>query len=163
MTSLFTDPALLARAITDRFVTPAIIGVDGWTGAGKTTLARELAHNTNGSSYDLDHALTPDQGRFMTALQIDKIAEALDRTATFMFVSGICLRQAMARPGRTAAAHIYVKRMATWGWTDEEHLAAERFPAASGASDHRLRSELRRYHKLWHPHLQADFEFHRPG
>ena len=156
---VFRDPDALAQAVTQRLAAPAVIGVDGWIGVGKTTLANQLAHRTNGSSYDLDSALQRDLGRYTTALRLDEIKKALNQPETLLFVSGICLRQVLSEVGRPAVAHIYVKRMATWGWADEDELTLGKIPEISGASGGQVRKELRSYHQRWRPHLCADFEF----
>jgi hypothetical protein len=158
---VFRDPDALAQAVTQRVLAPGIIGIDGWTGVGKTTLADELARRTNGSSYDLDSALRLDLGRYTTALRLDEIAKALNRPETLMFVSGICLRQVLTNFGCSAGAHIYVKRMATGVWADEDELTPDKIPEVSGASGEQVRKELRPYHQRWRPHLIADFEYQR--
>lgn len=159
----FTELDALAHALRESFTAPAIIGIDGWTGIGKTTLGKALAARLSGGSYDLDSALTHDLRRYGTAIRLDEVALALRQPKHFMFVSGICLRQVLADSGCSAAGHIYVKRMATWGWADEDELVAGRALEVRGASGESVRQEVRAYHERWRPHLRADFEFHRSG
>jgi len=54
---IFTDVRQLAAEIRNNFGREALIGVDGWTGVGKTTLAEALAESAQGEWYDIDDAL----------------------------------------------------------------------------------------------------------
>ena len=137
-----------------------LIGVDGWTGVGKTTLAEGLVGILGGSCYDLDHALTPDQKQYVSALRFPELSEALAQQKRPLFVSGICLLEVLVRVGVSLDAHVYVKRMATWGWPDEDELTGQ-IPEVGGASGASVRIELRAYHEKWKPHLVADYEFQR--
>ncbi len=161
---VFNDVDKLATDIVARVGAPAIIGVDGWTGAGKSTLAEKLALATGGSWFDLDNALVHDQGCFVNALRFDCVSNWLTQISGFGFISGVCLRQALEVAGIRAAMHIYVKRMATWGWADEDELYENVLSGVRGSSGgHALRLEMRDYHQQWQPHKNADYEFHRLG
>jgi len=160
---VFADLDALAHALRERLRAAAIIGIDGWTGSGKTTLSKALAARMGGATFDLDKALTRDQRRYVTAIRLDEVAEALSHANQLMFVSGICLRQVLKDAGCAASVYIYVKRMAAWGWADEDELVPGLIPEVRGASGELVREELRSYHERWKPHLQADFEFQRPG
>ena len=158
---VFENVGKLAAEIEDRYKATAIIGIDGWTGAGKTTLARALAEATGGSNFDIDDALIRDQECFVPALQLDLIRSGLSEPKGLIFISGICLRQVLELSGCAADAHIYTKRMATWGWADEDELTDSVLPEIAGASGEATRREMRAYHREWIPHLKADYEFHR--
>jgi len=163
MPRIFTELDNLAADLRSRFAEPAIIGVDGWTGVGKTTLAEALANELGGSSYDLDRARERNTKHFTAALRLGEISEALNQPKGFLFVSGICLRQVLADIECSAAAHIYIKRMAVWGWADEDELTEGNIPEIPGASGEVVRQELRLYHDRWQPHVCADYEFQRTG
>lgn len=141
----------------------AVVGIDGWTGVGKTTLAKALADALDGSIFDLDSALNRDCESYVPSLRLGEIAEALAAPAGLLFVSGICLRQVLEQAGRAANAHIYVKRMATWGWADEDELDGGSMPTLASKGGEAVRQEMRAYHELWRPHELADFEFQRLG
>jgi hypothetical protein len=163
MPRIYRDVDALAGALRDRFAGAAIIGIDGWTGVGKTTLAQALVSKLGGSFYDLDAALIRDQKRYVSALRGDEIQRALHECRGVLFVSGICLRQVLEGIGSHADAHIYVKRMATWGWADEDELSGRSIPEIPGASGEKVREELRLYHEVYEPQAIADYEFQRPS
>ena len=161
MEMIFKNELQLANAITSHFPERAIIGIDGWTSAGKTSLAKRLAEITSGSKYDLDAALIADQCRYVDAIKLDEVRNAISSSNGILFLSGICLREILHRVGCPATAYIYVKRMAIWGWADEDEVNGTGLPEIRRSGGEGVRGEMRAYHKLWEPHLNADFEFHR--
>lgn len=163
MPLVFDDPFSLAEDLRSRLLTHGLIAIDGWTGVGKTTLAKSLAVELKGSAYDVDIALTHDLKVYASAIRFNEVAEALAVSSKSLFVSGICLRAILAKLGLTATAHVYLKRMASWGWADQDELAGQSALEIPGASGEVLREELRQYHCKWQPHLIADYEFHRVG
>lgn len=161
MAVIFARLDRLAAELAARLQAPAVIGIDGWTGVGKTTIARSLADILSGSAYDVDMALDRDRKHFVSALRMHEILEALALPSGLLFVSGVCLRQVLQNAQCNAGAHIYIKRMATSGWVDEDEVDGSGAPEISGASGETLREEMRLYHGQWRPHLRADYEFHR--
>lgn len=161
MAVIFDQVDALAAELAERLIAPAIVGIDGWTGVGKTTMAKSLAAALNGSTYDLDNALDRDRNSFVSALRMNEIFEALAHPSGILFVSGVCLRQVLQNARCSVDAHIYLKRMATWGWADEDEVDGSGAPEVPGASGETLREEMRLYHRQWQPHLKADYEFHR--
>ncbi len=156
----FTQLEDLAKTLLPKIGDSGIVGIDGWTGVGKTTLAKGLAELMNGSFYDLDCALTHNQKEYVAALRMPEILNALAEKRRPLMVSGICLLEVLEKNGTQLDAHIYMKRMASWGWADEDELdeVAVEVPGSSGEV---IRREMRLYHERWQPHLQADYEFHR--
>ncbi|MBV7258986.1 AAA family ATPase [Erythrobacter crassostreae] len=139
-----------------------IVGIDGWTGVGKTTLAKNLAKEMGGSFYDLDCALTLNQNKYVSALQTSKISRALTERQRPLMIAGICLLEVLEIVGAHLDAHVYVKRMSSWGWADEDELTGQYFEVP-GASGEAVRREMRAYHRKWQPHLLADIEYYRAG
>ena len=161
MSVVFTRVDALASLLADLNNGPAIIGVDGWSGVGKTTLARNLANAVKGSAYDIDSALDRDKKSFVPSLRLDEIRTALSSPARIIFVSGVCLRQVLQGATVSAVAHIYLKRMASWGWADEDELVEQNNAVALAEGGGILRQEMRDYHAEWQPHIEADYEFQR--
>jgi len=162
MPLVFTDIDDLANELRERVGSSGIIAMDGWTGVGKSTLAKTLASTLGGCWYDLDRALTHDQKRYVSALRLPEVSEALAIPLRPLFVSGICLLQVFADLGVSLDAHVYLKRMTAWGWADEEELTGA-IPEVPGASGEFVRQELRIYHREWQPHIVAQYEFQRLG
>jgi hypothetical protein len=160
---IFTEVDELVEALGDRVDQPTIVGIDGWTGVGKTTLAKSLAEAMGGRAYDLDSALNRDQRAYTSALRLHEIADEVALSTGLLLVSGVCLRQVLQDAERSADLHIYIKRMAAWGWAEEDEIAGIDFPEFPGASGEILRQEMRLYHRKWQPELRADYEFHRFG
>jgi hypothetical protein len=87
--------------------------------------------------------------------------QAVAKASGILFVSGVCLREILKRAEVQADAHIYVKRMASWGWCDEDEMESHGVAEIPGSSGEFLRAEMRQYHGQWQPHHIADYEFHR--
>jgi putative protein kinase ArgK-like GTPase of G3E family len=158
--AIFTDARQLANVLNINLPSTAVIGIDGWTGIGKTTLGRTLAEMLKGACFDLDSAVERQRGHYVAFMRIDEVWKALSRSSGRTFVSGICLREVLAKAHVKADAHIYIKRMASWGWGDEDELEGDALASLDAAfPNNPVRDELRQYHKEWEPHLTADFEF----
>lgn len=160
MANSFTDLDDLANSIRLKLDGSGIVGIDGWMGAGKTTLANALAKRLDGSVFDLDSALVHDQKVYVSALRMSEVSEALATHPRPLIVSGICLLEVFENVGTQLDARVYIKRMATWGWADEDELNGIDFGIPEACGD-AVRQELRHYHQKWQPHLHADYEFQR--
>lgn len=160
MSRIFTEVEALAAALSE-LAQPCVVGIDGWTGIGKTTLATRLASNLSTEYFDIDAALNRDRNSYVPALRIHEVSAALSDVSGLMLVSGICLRKVLEIAGREADSNIYVKRMTSWGWADEDELQGRELAEILGNyGGEAVRREMRDYHAVWEPHLKADFEFH---
>jgi hypothetical protein len=162
VTECFRSESTLINWISNKIYASPVL-IDGWLGSGKTTLALTLASHFNGSAIDVDCYLTQQQDKFVEALDINRLVNDIQQ-ATCPFVSGICMRQVHAIIGNPSALHVYVKRMANWGWADEDEALAINGPlheldkiAPPGAAT----LETRGYHEKWQPHIIADAVFER--
>ena len=102
-----------------------LIAIDGAHGSGKSTLARTLAQAMNAKLVEADRFLTQQQGSYMPNLDCESIARAVD-PEQLCILDGICMRQILSSSRLTADVHVYVKRMARWGWADEDDLMFDR-------------------------------------
>ncbi|MEM7700749.1 MAG: shikimate kinase [Pseudomonadota bacterium] len=160
MAKAFTDPDVLANTLRPELGELGVVGIDGWTGVGKTTLGERLAKELGGTFFDLDCALTHDRKAYVSAIRISEVSEAFANQRRPLVVSGICLLEVLEKAAVKLDSSVYVKRMAAWGWADEDELRGIDF-GVPGASGEPVREELRRYHQNWQPHLSADYEFQR--
>ena len=136
--------------------------IDGWMSAGKSTLARALATAVHGQMLDADEYLIRNQNAFIAALDTIALQEAFFN-AERPILAGVCMRQIHALLGSPQASHVYVKRMASWGWADEDDAILELSDYSNECQAHTpsLVLEVRAYHELWHPHEIADFTYER--
>ncbi len=162
MPVVFSQLEDLANALSEKVGNSGIVGIDGWTGVGKTTLAMDLARELGAAFFDLDCALIHDQGEYVLALRMSEISIALAKRHRPLMLSGVCLFEVLAQLGTRPDASVYVKRMAKWGWADEDEVTGLVFEVP-GAGGNAIRHEMRLYHQKWQPHLDADFEFQRAG
>ncbi len=88
----------------------AIIGVDGEPGAGKTTLARELAQHHGIHCIHLDDFLSSGRGAYVDALRLGKISGALSKLDRPIIIEGICLLNVLQRLGVSPHLHVFMRR-----------------------------------------------------
>jgi hypothetical protein len=139
---------------------PSLILIDGWMAAGKTQLASQVASLLGIKYIDLDSYVEPQQKQFVASLRLDEVAHAIAAIKP-LIVSGVCIRNVHELIGKPSCIHIYVKRMTSWGWADEDE-ALGNSPAFDAAyPPNALTIEVRKYHEIYKPHQRAGFFFHR--
>lgn len=136
--------------------------IDGWMSAGKTTLAEAAAKATGGEMLDADKYLERNQGTFIRALDIEALNAAFCKVKR-PILAGVCMRRIHELLGEPVSLHIYVKRMASWGWADEDEISSTPIDWSDGelCGTTPLASEVRAYHRLWNPSEIADFVYER--
>lgn len=163
---VFTDEAELISHLRSVAVERAcVIAIDGVDGAGKSTVAVRLAESLNcGTALDVDSFLEREQEKYVGALRIDLLRQQVQqRDGGPVVLAGICMREVLDRIGLQADLHVYVKRMAVWGWADEdevEGLQIDEIERLLG-SENALKRELKAYHSRFKPHLRADVTYER--
>jgi hypothetical protein len=132
--------------------------IDGVPTAGKSALRAQLATACDGSEVELDRYLVPKQDKYVDALKIPDLMTALDAAARPTFISGVCVLRVLEVLGRKAEVHIYVKRMAKWGWPDADEVT-EHARYSDPLSP--LGEEVRQYHLVYMPQERADLIYER--
>ena len=84
----------LAHAVENRCA--SIIGVDGYLGAGKTTVAMQLAEQIGYACVHLDDYLDPKHGGFVENINLSALNKAL-RVKRPLIIEGLCLLEVLDR------------------------------------------------------------------
>lgn len=149
-----------------------LIAIDGFHASGKTTLAKQLSDRYELPIVSADNYLNRNQGSYFNQLRLLEIASSISQSPQCIF-EGICALQILDAINIKPDLLIYVKRMALWGWADEDHLERpdsratqqqtvdlvplESLQIAIGG----LREEVVTYHLNYQPHLVANYVFER--
>lgn len=156
--TIFQDKRGLIRSLAA--AQARLIAIDGWYGSGKSWLARATARSIGAKWLDLDQLLQKDQETFADHIDLLALANAVALREPLV-LSGICMRDVLARIGKTGALHVYVKRMHLGYWTHEDEAEGrgreldELYPPSA------LEREVRSYHDRCRPHLTADYVYER--
>ncbi len=168
---------------------PGIIAIDGTDGVGKTTLALGLQATIGGTVVSLDDFVLKNRGGYVPYLKTAELKAALESRTRPCIVEGVCVLAALERVSYKADVFIYVKRLVSYGyWNDEdtcdptepveeliarrawEVAALARFEAERSGkvvpedAEPRLtplREEIIRYHAHYRPSRHADIAFER--
>ncbi|SAK82416.1 hypothetical protein AWB79_05482 [Caballeronia hypogeia] len=151
-----------------RDIRAGVVTFDGCTGVGKTTLAMTISQRVGLPLVDLDDFINPNEGHFVEALQADqlsaKMASELARNAVVL-VSGVCMREVLARIRYPATLSVYVLRKTPMGlpgdWDCfyvEEGIEAQQDMLALYSE---LEFEVYAYHRGHRPRSSADIIFTR--
>ncbi|MEH6413907.1 hypothetical protein [Pseudomonas sp. CGJS7] len=140
-----------------------LVGIDGFDGSGKTTLAFELARQMDGIRVGLDSYVEKDRDAdsYVGLLRLDHLKRDLENLCarfSVVVVDGVCLLEALAVIGASVDLHIYVKKYSPQGlWHPgfhlEDYLAGQ--PAGSW-----LERSVYGYHDSYAPHDRAAVHYH---
>ena len=152
------------------------IGVDGTSGAGKSTMASNLSKILGLSYLNLDDFLDKEKGGFLDYLKYEEIRQQTLETSCFV-VDGVCLLSVLEKIETSIDCLVYVKRMCHGLWADEDECEitegieeyimkeketirllekTENTPATLG-----LAEEIIRYHDKYKPHTKAELFYTR--
>jgi len=167
-------PLELASALSEAGA--SLIAIDGNHGSGKSTLAAAIQSLIGASIVSFDNFLAQGQGSYFSNLDLEAIAAAARATSPCL-LEGICMLQVLEATSLFPDAFVYVKRMAPWGWVDQdelvingcsldEHLTMLREQSAVFATPGvsmslGLSEEVIRYHTYYLPHERAGYVFNR--
>lgn len=138
-----------------------LIAIDGWHRSGKTWLGRSAASVMKRNWLDLDRLLERKQDAFVDCLDLSGLREATQNGGP-LILSGVCMREVLARVGNPEAIHVYVKRMHLGYWTQEEEVRGHSSDIDKHFPPGALELEVRSYHELFKPHEKATFIYERP-
>jgi hypothetical protein len=146
-----------------------LIAVDGFQGSGKSTLAKTLGHALGLKVIHADDYLIRNRGAFFKYLVTDRIATDVAATGPCI-IEGLCCLKILQAIGQDANCLVYVKRMAIWGWADEDELesyATKGLKVLHGQVDplaqslHDLWDEVAGYHMQFQPHIATNIIYER--
>lgn len=161
--------AEIKTALLDRHTDSAchVIGLDGFMGAGKTTLAFELAESLGGIRVSLDsyadrNADAEDYAARIMRRYLASDFIKLKSAFPFLIVEGICLFEVFAALSECMNSLVYVKRLSVAGiWHDGIHLEDYELSHSLGEGVDPLRKNVLEYHSKWRPHEKAHVVYER--
>lgn len=159
------------------------VGIDGFTGCGKSTLAKELSTSLGLDLLSIDDYLNQNQGSYFDQLKLEDLQRAY-RQHLGCILEGVCLLKVLEAAQLEIDAIVYVKRMQHGIWTDESECdvnpenvdhslgEVERLVTLSStwevdnsgesrAGLPHLVEEIIRYHASYRPFERADFVYLR--
>ena len=156
-----SDVGEVARAIRERGARR--VGIDGCSGAGKTTLAQQLAELLDGKRLDFDDYVNKGNG-FIKGLRLGELKKFINGDSTdFLFLSGICMLAVLKRIEIKADLLIYVERRSSRTRIPGDlrilDCQVDGVAHLDGYDD--LYKEVGRYHAQFKPRCKADIIFPR--
>lgn len=149
----------LAEAVPRKVSAQAVlVGIDGFDGAGKTTLAFALAQKLRGIRVGLDNYIEKDRkaDRYVGLLRLEDLQRDLNGLSccfSHVVVDGVCLSEVFEHIGGAPDYIVYVKKVSPQGlWHDGFHLEDYE---AGGEAGGWLERSVYSYHRKWQPHLRA--------
>jgi len=145
-----------------------VVGVDGFMGSGKTTLAFELAELLAGIRVSLDayadrNAQTEDYAAKIMQRYLVSDLRKLKAAFQFVVVEGICLLEVLSAVSEPPGSLVYVKRISATGlWHDGFHLEDYESNQSIAENQKGLHKSEFEYHSKWRPHEQAQVVYERP-
>lgn len=142
----------------------SLIGIDGFSGSGKSSLACTLCREPGFICISTDRFYNEGTlGRsYADGLRLNELKAdilTLQNGARSVIVEGICLRETLAALGLEADLTIYVKRLGPTGiWYDDLDLclSIEGYEHTAG---HWIDTWSKQYHHRFRPHEQADIVY----
>jgi hypothetical protein len=140
-----------------------LVGIDGFDGTGKTTLAFQLARQLAGIRVGLDSYIdkeTPadDYVGLIRSEHLKRDIFNLVNLFPFVVVDGVCLLNALESVGVSPNRLVYVKKFSPQGlWHDGFHL--ENYIAGEPV-DSWLAESVYGYHQAKQPHTKALICYH---
>jgi hypothetical protein len=149
---------------------PLVVGIDGASGAGKTSFAKLLCNELNGKHIEVDSYLHQHRGEYVSHLRLEILRKDVAASVEpVSLIEGVCLLDILERIQITLDVLIYVKRVDTAGiWVDQNLCDTSRSLAkilewlshtescAGKPGIANLDRELATYHHKFQPVERAD-------
>lgn len=149
----------IAEAVPRKVSAQAVlVGIDGFDGTGKTTLAFALAKKLGGIRVGLDSYIEKDReaDRYVGLLRLEDLQRdliGLSCCFSHVVVDGVCLSEVLEQIGGAPDYIVYVKKVSPQGlWHDGFHLEDYEGGVEAGGW---LERSVYSYHCQWQPHLRA--------
>ena len=161
---VFKDPTLINALLAARTrETPLIVGVEGASGSGKTSLAKLVATEpAHAISTDAYYETGVKGQKYLDGIKLETLSEDLRKSISAyerVVVEGICLRDTLAKVGVSPNLFIYCKRISSAGiWNDDPQFhspISEVAKCTQGLID----CWSHEYHVESEPHLVADIVY----
>jgi hypothetical protein len=184
MHSVLTTVGDLCERIGQVSTRARLIVLDGFDGAGKSTLAKALSEALGLNHIEVDEFLVPDSPvSYVESIRCPDLAAAIGVRPCIL--DGVFARDVLDRLNLTADLHVYVKRMRfqndfrRWldgefeefqtfaEWKENEDRSIAEYDKLIGGTAHDpsqpgLFCDLRDYHFRRPPHERTDLIFERP-
>ena len=153
-----TIEQLMTLVSADPISGRGLLGIDGFHGAGKTTLAVTLAEKMGGIRVGLDSYVerSREADRYVGLLRLEDLARdlnGLSQRFQCVVIEGVCLLEALAAVGVEPDRLLYVRKISAQGlWHDGFHL--EDYSAGVPAGGW-LAESVYSYHQQYQPHVRA--------
>lgn len=144
-----------------------LVTFDGCMLAGKTELMREIARRLGVQGLDLDDFVERQQGVFVEALRLQKLAAAIEQASEnsgVVLLSGICMLEVLERMGCESNLTVYIQANNQDGKPDDIDLIGAETGRCPDLIEFfgELEDECFSYHARYRPRNGADVLFIRP-
>ena len=170
ITAIVCEVPTLAELIRKSYGAVQIIGIDGFTGAGKTTLAKHLSCMLlDADVVHADDYVKPQDGKreYVERLNLEGIKDSAEKSihaGRRVILEGICLREIIARSAIPTGpiVHVYVKQISKNSGLWHDGLALDEFKRGDFVG-RGVELSAFRYHEKVCPHKLANFELRWRG
>lgn len=162
-----------------------VIGIDGYDGAGKTTLGEKISEDLNIEFIDLDKYILNKEGSFIDKIDKDSLKSNIRSFIANgnVIISGVCLMKVLENINVKIDLLIYVMRYDSHDtcWLDEDDCNMQGDPMKEikkkvefgqkilgeekefnpNADSNIFRNDMMLYHQQFKPHKNADIIYKR--
>ncbi|MGB8819550.1 MAG: hypothetical protein WCC66_16675 [Rhizobiaceae bacterium] len=145
-----------------------LVAIDGFDGAGKTTLALKISRHCDMPYLDLDSILIgPKKLNYVDRIDYERLSSEVAAQKTGLIVSGVFVQRILLKIEAMPSIKIYVKRISSNGlWHQGWDIDSESFDE-NQMLDGRMRRysdlsvDILKYHREFTPHTNSDLYYNR--